>query len=191
LGQVPGARLDSLTELPNRFDFFQIALSELERAKRYRRALSLIMIDLDHFKAINDQYGHQAGDAVLKQIARVGQKHLRPSDIFARLGGEEFVILAPEAGSPMAARLIERILNYFITTPVSYEDKQISVTFSAGIAEYSEGDTLDTLIANADAALYRSKTLGRTRVSAASADARKIGPEVSDTPAAGLPARAG
>jgi diguanylate cyclase (GGDEF)-like protein len=138
------ARLDSLTELPNRFDFFQIALSELERAKRYRRALSLIMIDLDHFKAINDQYGHQAGDAVLKQIATVGQTHLRPSDIFARFGGEEFVILAPETGSPMAARLIERILDYFITTPVSYEDKQISVTFSAGIAEYSEGDTLDT-----------------------------------------------
>ena len=163
------ARLDGLTEVPNRFAFLEVAPREMERAKRYQRALSLVMIDLDHFKAINDKYGHQAGDAVLKQIADIVRTHLRPSDIFARLGGEEFAMLLPETDSQLAANLVERILDNVVTTAVVHDDKQISVSFSAGIAEYRASDTLDTLIANADAALFKSKGLGRSQVTLAAA----------------------
>ena len=163
------ARLDGLTEVPNRFAFVEVAPREMERAKRYERALSLVMIDLDHFKAVNDQYGHQAGDAVLKQIADIVRTHLRPSDVFARLGGEEFAMLLPETDSQLAAHLVERILDNVVTTAVVHDDKRISVSFSAGIAEYRANDTLDTLIANADAALYKSKALGRAQVTLAAA----------------------
>jgi len=163
------ARLDGLTEVPNRFAFLEMAPREMERAKRYERALSLVMIDLDHFKAINDQHGHQAGDAVLKHTANLVRTHLRPSDIFARLGGEEFGILLPETDSQLAAHLVERILDNVVTTAVVHGDQQISVSFSAGIAEYRANDTLDTLIANADAALFNSKGLGRARVTLAAA----------------------
>lgn len=163
------ARLDGLTQVPNRFAFLEMAPREMERAKRYERALSLVMIDLDHFKAINDQYGHQAGDAVLKQIADIVRTHLRPSDIFARLGGEEFAMLLPETDSRLAAHMVERILDNVVITEVAHDDKRISVSFSAGIAEYRASDTLDTLIANADAALFKSKGLGRAQVTSAAA----------------------
>ena len=163
------ARLDGLTEVPNRFAFLEVAPREMERAKRYQRALSLVMIDLDHFKAINDKYGHQAGDAVLKQIADIVRTHLRPSDIFARLGGEEFAMLLPETDSQLAANLVERILDNVVTTAVVHDDKRVSVSFSAGIAEYRANDTLDTLIANADVALFKSKALGRAQVTLAAA----------------------
>ena len=163
------ARLDGLTEVANRFAFLEMAPREMERAKRYERALSLVMIDLDHFKAINDQYGHQTGDAVLKQIANIVRTHLRTSDVFARLGGEEFAVLLPETDSQLAAHLIERILDNVLTTAVVHDDKRISVSFSAGIAEYRANDTLDTLIANADAALFQSKALGRAQVTLAAA----------------------
>jgi diguanylate cyclase (GGDEF)-like protein len=164
------ARLDTLTEVPNRFAVLEIVPREMERAKRYQRGLSLVMIDLDHFKAINDQFGHQAGDSVLKNIANIVRTHLRPSDTFARLGGEEFAMLLPETDPQLAARLVERILENVVTTAMVYDDKRISVSFSAGIAEYRANDTLDTLIANADAALYKSKTLGRAQVSVTDAD---------------------
>ena len=163
------ARLDGLTEVANRFAFLEMAPREMERAKRYERTLSLVMIDLDHFKAINDQYGHQTGDAVLKQIANIVRTHLRHSDVFARLGGEEFAVLLPETDSQLAAHLIERILDNVLTTAVVHDDKRISVSFSAGIAEYRANDTLDTLIANADAALFQSKALGRAQVTLAAA----------------------
>jgi diguanylate cyclase (GGDEF)-like protein len=163
------ARMDGLTEVTNRFAFLEMAPREMERAKRYERALSLVMIDLDHFKAINDQYGHQTGDAVLKQIANTVRTHLRPSDVFARLGGEEFAMLLPETDSQLAAHLVERILDSVVTTAVVHDDKRISVSFSAGIAEYRANDTLDTLIANADAALFQSKALGRAQVTLAAA----------------------
>ena len=158
------ARLDGLTEVSNRFAFLEVAPREMERAKRYERALSLVMIDLDHFKAVNDQYGHQAGDAVLKHIANIVRTHLRPSDIFARLGGEEFAMLLPETDSQLAAHLVQRILDNVVTTAVVHDDKQISVSFSAGVAEYRASDTLDTLIANADTTLFKSKGLAAPRL---------------------------
>lgn len=169
------ARLDALTEVPNRYSFFEAAPRELERAKRYGRALSLVMFDLDHFKLINDRHGHQAGDAALRYVAELTQTHLRPSDVFARIGGEEFAILIPETNSQQAALLAQRILDSAIAAPLQYEAKSIPVSFSAGIAQYAWGESLDSLIARADGALYQSKAFGRSRVSVATAGERAEG----------------
>ncbi|MGD8591128.1 MAG: sensor domain-containing diguanylate cyclase [Chromatiales bacterium] len=165
-------RLDTLTQIPNRFAFFEAAPREIERTKRYRHALSLVMLDLDHFKAINDQHGHQAGDAVLRHFARIVRSHLRLSDLFARLGGEEFALLLPETDPQMAVRLTQRILDNVVKTPVTFQGKQISVSFSAGIAEYLPDVTLDMLLAMADSSLYKSKETGRARVTLMAANER-------------------
>jgi diguanylate cyclase (GGDEF)-like protein len=159
------ARTDPLTELPNRLAFSELAPREIERAKRYSRPLSLAILDLDHFKAINDQYGHHAGDTALQHISKFVTSQLRPSDLFARIGGEEFAVVLPETGSREAARLLERMLKDVTRIPHQYENKQIALSFSAGVTEHYDGATLDELIRRADVALYKSKAQGRSRVS--------------------------
>jgi diguanylate cyclase (GGDEF)-like protein len=158
------ARTDPLTDLPNRLAFFDLAPREIERTKRYCRPLSLAILDLDHFKSINDQYGHHAGDTALKHITNTVTQQLRPSDLFARIGGEEFAVVLPETELREAARLLDRILKNIRMTPVPYENKQIAVSFSAGVTGYYDGATLDELIRHADMALYKSKAQGRSRV---------------------------
>lgn len=155
------ASTDALTEALNRHGFAEIAVGELLRARRYRRSLSMIVFDLDHFKAINDRHGHAAGDLVLRAVARLVRDNLRLADVFARWGGEEFVILAPETSGEEAERLAEKLRLLF------REHRSAGVPgFSAsfGIAALAADDDLDSLFARADRALYQAKQAGRDRV---------------------------
>jgi two-component system cell cycle response regulator len=147
---------------------------EIQRAHRYKRPLSIVIADLDHFKNVNDRLGHQAGDEVLKSFARLAQSRLRQScDWIARFGGEEFVLVLPEATSAEAAIVAERIRQACSSAPLLTTTTEIRVTASFGVAELQleEGRPpevqLDFLLRRADAALYRSKNGGRNRVTQA------------------------
>lgn len=159
------ARTDYLTSLPNRLAFFQLASREMNRTTRYGRSLSLAVLDLDHFKAVNDRYGHDAGDTALKHLTKIMGAQIRPSDVFARIGGEEFALLMPETEPQEAKRLLERILKTVKGTPAQHQDIRIALSFSAGVTGYYEGATVDKLINHADIALYKSKEQGRSSVS--------------------------
>lgn len=159
------AHTDPLTGLPNRLALFELVPREIERARRHHRPLSLAILDLDLFKSINDQYGHHAGDTALKHIANTVMQQLRPSDFFARIGGEEFAVVLPETESQQAAILLERILKDVTSKHLEYENKQIALSFSAGITEYIDSATVDELLRHADVALYESKAQGRSKVS--------------------------
>lgn len=161
------AMVDGLTGAHTRRSFDILLEREMYRADRYKKALSLIMLDLDHFKAVNDKYGHPAGDAVLRSVAKTCGTALRDSDIFARLGGEEFGILLPESNLTDAAELAERLRMNIATTPVNSGNRIITVTSSFGVAEYcGEGDTPAALTIRTDAALYVAKNKGRNWVQA-------------------------
>ncbi|WP_333785213.1 GGDEF domain-containing protein [Thermocrinis sp.] len=159
------AYYDSLTGLPNRRFFFEHANLIFEEAKRYGKKLSLLIIDIDHFKKINDAYGHDAGDIVLKVFADVLKGVVRQSDICARMGGEEFAVLLPNTGLDEARVLAERIRSAVASRPVEYDHKVILVTTSIGVSEFRSGmESIDDLIKEADIALYRAKEGGRNRV---------------------------
>ena len=161
------ATTDSLTQVLNRRHFIELAEQEIERAIRYHHPIAVILIDLDHFKAINDQYGHLAGDAVLKSFAQLCSERLRDSDLNCRFGGEEFVIFMPETDHHGAFRLAERIRSVALGQVITYQDKQIHYRISAGVAGKSRvlpEDKLEHLIARADQALYQAKAGGRNRV---------------------------
>ncbi len=160
------ATTDGLTDLFNRRHFLEIAEREMSRGIRYGRNLSLLMLDIDHFKAVNDTYGHDMGDMVLKMVARVCREKIRECDLVGRLGGEEFAVLCPdtheEEGSILAERLRQAIGEPRVPTP---EGKLINVTISIGCAGLT-GDTpdLETLLKLSDRALYAAKDSGRDRV---------------------------
>jgi two-component system, cell cycle response regulator len=162
------AQTDGLTELHN-YRFFQQRLSiELNRAQRFNRPLSLIMLDLDHFKAYNDIYGHQAGDQALRQLARLLRHSSRGYDLVARYGGDEFVIILPETSRKMAAEVAERIRGAVEKAGVEgpRQDPSGHFTASLGIASFPEDATeMGELIRKADLALYHAKTRGRNCVS--------------------------
>lgn len=158
---------DHLTGLYNRRHLMEILDKEFMRAKRNRNAFSLVILDADHFKRINDKYGHQAGDSVLAVIASVFRKELRCYDTAARYG-EEFIALLPDSNAEEAARVAERIRKAIESTTFTGDKAGLSVTVSLGVAQYpSEGvDSVETLIREADKALYRAKVNGRNRVEA-------------------------
>jgi diguanylate cyclase (GGDEF)-like protein/PAS domain S-box-containing protein len=161
------ARTDVLTDVTNRRYFFELAEVQFARAQRYHQPLAVLLLDVDHFKQVNDRYGHLAGDQVLQMIARECQKHFRSSDIFARYGGEEFICLLPEQDQQGALESAERIRQIIGQADVVFEAQSICVTVSIGLAvlQTVTNLTLERLIDQADQALYASKTSGRNRVS--------------------------
>ena len=159
------AALDSLTELANRRCFFEHATTEVVRAQRYGHPLALQMLDIDHFKAINDCYGHAAGDSVLQQLASVLRSNLRHNDMAARIGGEEFVVLLPETRLEDAALHAERLRHAVEEIKLPFSQEMQGITVSIGVASLGTGElSAEPMLTRADNALYRAKTEGRNRV---------------------------
>jgi diguanylate cyclase (GGDEF)-like protein len=157
---------DSLTKIYNRRRFFELAEQEFERSRRYTRPLSVIMLDIDHFKRVNDTYGHAVGDLVLETLANLVQKSLREVDVFARYGGEEFVILLPETTSIEAQLTAERIRQLISRTPIQSGSNTIEITISFGVVELEDTcRNIEELLDRSDQAMYHSKRTGRNRVS--------------------------
>lgn len=157
--------IDSLTGLYNRRYFQQSIEREFSRAKRYGNHLSVAMIDIDHFKNINDTYGHQFGDKVLVDISNIFKESLRRTDYISRYGGEEFVLILPETDQENSYIPLERIRQKISQVPVYYDDKPVYITVSIGIAHYTRGvNDPESLVKNADSALYKAKESGRNRV---------------------------
>src|SRR5215212_3638280 len=154
------AHTDQLTGVANRRELYSELLKETNVSERYGRPLSIIFFDLDHFKCVNDTYGHDCGDGVLREVVRGTERVLRTTDRLGRWGGEEFVVLAPETDLREASRLAERLRVEIANTCYAYAP---AVTASLGFAEYEAGDTPETLIKRADRALYKAKFLGRNR----------------------------
>jgi diguanylate cyclase (GGDEF)-like protein/PAS domain S-box-containing protein len=156
---------DHLTGLANRRAFFEAAETELQRWRRMPRPLSLVMIDADHFKRINDSHGHAAGDAVLRHLAAALSAQCGGVDVAARLGGEEFVLLLPGRSCDSACELAERLRTVMASTPVFVDGVPICCAISAGVASMeSDVGGINALLQRADAALYAAKAAGRNRV---------------------------
>jgi diguanylate cyclase (GGDEF)-like protein len=156
---------DDLTGLHNRRAFFELGNQLLKQSRRNGSPLAIIMFDLDHFKQINDNHGHEAGDEVLRHIGQLLEGNVREADIAARIGGEEFAILLADAQTAQASEMAERLLGIMQKTPVRYRDVRIRPTASFGIsALHPEEPNLENLLARADSAMYESKALGRGRV---------------------------
>ncbi len=159
------ATIDDLTGVFNRGHFLDIAQIEVKRAIRNRHPLVIVLSDIDHFKQINDTYGHATGDRVLVLFSKICQKNIRDIDIFARFGGDEFVLLLSETDLENAFKVVERIRQALVKESADINGGSISITVSSGLAcVKSQVDTLDSLLGRADNALYRAKAAGRNRV---------------------------
>ena len=160
---------DGLTELSNRRAFDDLLAKALAREQRQGGRLGLVFVDLDHFKKLNDTFGHPAGDAALKATAQVLERHLRKGDHAARYGGEEFAVILPGADEPGAVRLAERVRQAIQHQRLVFEDARLHFTASLGVAvSPTDGETEADLLAAADRALYAAKRAGRNRVMTAS-----------------------
>ncbi len=156
---------DGLTQIHNKRYFLEFLEREMARCSRYQRPLTLIMFDLDHFKRINDDFGHLAGDFVLKKMANEVTKKVRKEECFARYGGEEFAIVLPDTGTDRGIILAEKVRAIIETTEFKFEENLIPVTASMGVAQM--GDTFKeafAFIKTADEKLYQAKQTGRNRV---------------------------
>lgn len=161
-------RQDPLTGVVNRRYFFERANQELSRAKRHSIPLSIAELDVDYFKQINDKNGHAVGDEVLKSICIGGQRLLRKSDIFARIGGEEFVLLMPDTNLDEAVHLAERLRLEIAGSKLSLSSAEVSCTISIGVATLRSTDTcIEDCLLRADSAMYNAKQKGRNRVETA------------------------
>ncbi len=162
------ALCDALTGLPNRRAFEAEAVQVMARAARLHGAVTVGVADVDHFKGINDRYGHAAGDTVLREVGQALRNAARLTDAVARLGGEEFGLLLPHATPEQAAQVAERLRAAVAALHVETEDgRSIKVTISIGLAELAPGNVLDGALSHADKALYRAKHGGRNRVEVA------------------------
>lgn len=155
---------DSLTQLPNRAAFDERYDLEVKRQRRTHKPLSLIVIDIDHFKKINDSFGHSVGDRALQIVAKMLKKAIRETDFVARYGGEEFVMLFPGAGVAQLTKLLEQLREKISQIPFKFKDKKITVTISIGATDVKVSDQGRDAFDRADAALYQAKNQGRNRV---------------------------
>ncbi len=156
---------DPLTEVYNRRHFFEQASIEIERARRYHKNLAILILDIDHFKRVNDELGHLAGDEVLRQLVARCESLLRDSDLFSRYGGEEFIILLPETNLERAITVGERLRCAVCESPFVFEDHLITLTISGGLATFEESiPDISSLLKKADEAMYAAKNAGRNRV---------------------------
>ncbi len=158
------ASVDELTGINNRRHFLELGDKEVSRAQRYHHPLALMMMDVDHFKRINDTYGHAAGDEVLKQLAATCAANLRGPDILGRLGGEEFVVAMPECGIEAACHAAERLRRVLAKIEVPGEQGTITFTISIGVVGREDGEGLTSALERADKAMYAAKQGGRDRV---------------------------
>jgi two-component system cell cycle response regulator len=158
--------VDALTDIPNKRCFLEFLARELARAARYHRPLSLILFDIDHFKAVNDRHGHLCGDHVLRELAARVKPAVRAEELFARYGGEEFAVVLPECAPDEARVLAERVRRIVEAEPFRLDQQVLPVTISLGLATVPGSATLpaDELIRQADARLYEAKSAGRNRV---------------------------
>jgi diguanylate cyclase (GGDEF)-like protein len=157
---------DPLTKLFNRRQFYQLSVREFEESKRYQRPLSVIMLDIDHFKRVNDTYGHSVGDQFLQQLAEICKNGLRQVDILARYGGEEFVVLMPQTSTEEALAIADRLRLDVSKTPIITQYGEMPVTISLGVVTQDENcKNLEELLDRSDQAMYASKRAGRNRVS--------------------------
>lgn len=159
------ASQDSLTGLHNRRSFMESAARDLAAANRHQRPLTMMMMDVDFFKNINDTRGHAAGDEVLRQLGNILPESMREADLVGRYGGEEFCMLLVDTSLEDARKSAERLRQRIEELPIYHEAQRIAVTISIGIAAWHPGQSLDQLLSEADRALYRAKAEGRNRVS--------------------------
>ena len=152
---------DALTDIPNRLAYQERGEFEIKRHRRSGRPLCLAVVDLDRFKQVNDRYGHRVGDKLLRSVATIATDRFRSTDMFARYGGEEFVVLLPETSEQDAARLCDDFRLRIAAAAFQSQGEVIPVTISIGLAQFTDGETLDSLFERADAALYRAKARGR------------------------------
>jgi diguanylate cyclase (GGDEF)-like protein/PAS domain S-box-containing protein len=160
------AATDPLTGAFNRREFTSLADQESQRANRYNRPLAIMMLDLDHFKKLNDTYGHAAGDKALQRFTTLCCNALRTVDVFGRWGGEEFVTLLPETDAEGAVIIAERLRKIVSQSILVYNNQKIVLTTSIGIAQYRSGElTVEGPLSRADSAVYDAKKAGRNRIS--------------------------
>ncbi len=159
------ATMDGLTGVFNRRHFLLLAEQEVARSKRYNKALFFLMFDLDHFKEINDTFGHETGDQILRNFASICTEGLRRADIFGRMGGEEFAAIVVEAGEDEAIAVAERIRKNFALKSITRDDTEKNLSVSIGISRLDPvTGSLESAYAAADKALYEAKDQGRNRV---------------------------
>jgi diguanylate cyclase (GGDEF)-like protein len=157
------SRTDQLTGLPNRRHILRLLDEALAANEGTRTGLCIAVIDIDHFKAINDAHGHEAGDTVLEHFARSCRERVRTQDHLGRTGGEEFLLLLPEVSLYEAVRIIERIRDDFPPAFVGHRELELPCTFSAGVTEALPDDDRSSILRRADHALYAAKEEGRNR----------------------------
>jgi diguanylate cyclase (GGDEF)-like protein len=156
---------DALTGIANRRHLMQWSADELGKQEDAAQTLGVLLLDIDHFKAVNDRYGHAAGDEALRAVASVLRNSVRPGDVVARYGGEEFTILLPGTEVNGALAIAERVRASIGANPVQHEDRQFFVTVSIGVASVVRGEeAVDAALERADQALYRAKSGGRNKV---------------------------
>jgi diguanylate cyclase len=158
------ALVDPLTGLPNRAAWGERLEHEISQWQQHGNTLLLAMLDLDHFKRINDNYGHLAGDKVLKIIASVLRKRLRGTDFVARFGGEEFVLLMPSTAPAAGLKMLEILRASIEACPFHFKGEPVTITLSSGMTAFRTGEHSDQALKRADQALYRAKSAGRNRV---------------------------
>ncbi len=157
--------IDGLTQVNNRRSFDETIEREISRCRRYGRTLSMVLIDVDHFKRINDTFGHLAGDAVLKEVASAIKKRIRKEDLLARYGGEEFAVLTPEVDLKGALAMAEKVRKVIEKHEFSFDDEVIPVTISCGVSTLGKkSDGAEAMVQRADEKLYEAKEAGRNQV---------------------------